>query len=344
MATTATTTAPLSDTDIIRLASQHHHAQTQTQTQTPLPSYLLSLDSHPKLLSFLHARASSPSPSLTVSDYTLSLLSLISLSPHTPSLSSLLSSLLSSYTHLFASLLIPHDSNSLKTIQFFVSLLHHTPVTSLEAVIDSILSYLPQIDDSEDTQILDLLPTCLNLVFDSGGDFAHRVFDKMLECNWSKELLMKMVSIVGEFAFLDKVRRREFLDKVFVGMKRVDLQDLPSLVYQLLVLSATSKGFSKREVIEGIVMFFGSKMGSNMSSIFRQVEGTVLLHVNFSVKQDLSLGQEVMGLVRSDFRAFNHFTVAILLSVARVRRFSESSLGILKTAVLTAYRDYKFAK
>ena len=155
---------------------------------------------------------------------------------------------------------------------------------------------------------------------------------------------MKMVSIVGEFAFLDKVRRREFLDKVFVGMKRVDLQDLPSLVYQLLVLSAMSKGFSKREVIEGIVMFFGSKMGSNMSSIFRQVEGTVLLHVNFSVKQDLSLGQEVMGLVRSDFRAFNHFTVAILLSVARVRRFSESSLGILKTAVLTAYRDYKFAK
>ncbi|KAM4126898.1 hypothetical protein ACJW30_02G049000 [Castanea mollissima] len=338
MATTATTTAPLSDTDIIRLASQHHHAQ------TPLPSYLLSLDSHPKLLSFLHARASSPSPSLVVSDYTLSLLSLISLSPHTPSLSSLLSSLLSSYTHLFASLLLPHDSNSLKTIQFFVSLLHHLPVTSLEAVIDSILSYLPQIDDSEDTQILDLLPSCLNLVFDSGGDNAHQVFDKMLECNWSKELLMKMVSIVGEFAFLDKVRRREFLDKVFVGMKRVDLQDLPSLVYQLLVLSTASKGFSKREVIEGIVMFFGSKMGSKMSSIFRQVEGTVLLHVNFAVKQDLSLGQEVMGLVRSDFRAFNHFTVAILLSVARVRRFSESSLGILKTAVLTAYRDYKFAK
>ncbi|KAK9933813.1 hypothetical protein M0R45_020988 [Rubus argutus] len=51
-------------------------------------------------------------------------------------------------------------------------------------------------------------------------------------------------------------------------------------------------------------------MGKKASSIVRQVEGTVLLHVNFSVKQDPSLGQEVMGLVSATY----------------------------------AYRDYKFAK
>lgn len=153
---------------------------------------------------------------------------------------------------------------------------------------------------------------------------------------------MKMVSIVWDFPLLDKIRGREFVEKVFVGISRVDLQDLPSLVYQLLVLA--SKGFSKREVIEGIVMFFGSKMGLKSSSIVRQVEGTVLLHVNFAVKQDPSLGQEVVGLVRSDLRAFNHFTVAILLSVSRVRRFCDSSIGVLKTTLLNTYRDYKFAK
>jgi Fanconi anemia group I protein len=62
------------------------------------------------------------------------------------------------------------------------------------------------------------------------------------------------------------------------------------------------------------------------------------------VKQDPSLGKEVIGLVKLDFRALNHFTISVLLSVARVRRFSESSLGILKTVLLTAYRDHKFAK
>jgi Fanconi anemia group I protein len=338
----ATSTTAISDADIVRLA-QHH-----AQSGSPLPSYLLSPESHPTLLSFLRSRASSSSPSLAVSEYTLSLLSLISLSPNTPSLSSLLFSLLSSYTHLFTSLLIPHDLNSLRTLQFFSSLLHHVDPTSVAHVIDSIVSYLPQINDSDDSQILDLLPRCLDLVRGSeekterGGDYVHQMFDRMLDCNWSKGLFMKMVSLVREFSFIDKVRRREFLDKAFVGMKRMDLQDLPSLVYQLLVLA--SKGFSKREVIQGIVGFFGSTTGLKVSSIIRQVEGTVLLHLNFAVKQDPSLGQEVMGLLKLDFCAFNHFTVAVLLSVARVRRFGESSMGILKTVVLTAYRDYKFAK
>ena len=170
----------------------------------------------------------------------------------------------------------------------------------------------------------------------------NSVVDHVLTSDWSKALLVKVVSLLREFSYLDKGRCREFLEKVFVGMKGVDLQDLPSLVYQLLVLA--SKGFSKREVIEGIVMFFGSKMGSKATSIVRQVEGTVLLHVNFAVKQDPSLGQEVLGLVRSDLRVFNNFTVAILFSLARVRRFSESSMGILKAALIMAYRDFQSAE
>jgi Fanconi anemia group I protein len=206
---------------------------------------------------------------------------------------------------------------------------------------------LPQILDSENAQILDLLPRCLSLIRNSeeiegAGHVVNSVIDQILELGWSKGWVIKMVSIVRDFPVLDKLRAREFVDKVFDGMSSLDLQDLPSLVYQLLVLA--SKGFVKKEVIEGIVMFFGSKMGKKASSIVRQVEGTVLLHVNFSVKQDPSLGQEVMGLVRSDLRAFNHFTVAVLLSVSRVRRFGEASMGALKIALLTAYRDYKFAK
>ncbi|KAK9139320.1 hypothetical protein Scep_009001 [Stephania cephalantha] len=78
--------------------------------------------------------------------------------------------------------------------------------------------------------------------------------------------------------------------------------------------------------------------------IGRQVEGTVLLHVNFAVKQDPSLAQEFMGVARLDHRAFNHFLVSVLLSVARVRRFSESAIGVLKSAVLTSYQDYKLAR
>ncbi|KAJ9699622.1 hypothetical protein PVL29_005473 [Vitis rotundifolia] len=331
----------LTDDDIVRLAREH------PQTSASLPSFLLSSTSLPTLISYLHSRAAAASPSLAVADYTFSVLALISLSPHSPPLSTLFSSLLLAYIKLFNSRQIPHDRNSLKTIQIFYLHLEIAPNHDLLAVADAIVFDLLQIVNQDDAQLLDLLPRCLDLIRNSeeierGGDFVNSVVDHVLTSDWSKALLVKVVSLLREFSYLDKGRCREFLEKVFVGMKGVDLQDLPSLVYQLLVLA--SKGFSKREVIEGIVMFFGSKMWSKATSIVRQVEGTVLLHVNFAVKQDPSLGQEVLGLVRSDLRVFNNFTVAILFSLARVRRFSESSMGILKAALIMAYRDFKSAE
>ncbi|KAL3749445.1 hypothetical protein ACJRO7_010543 [Eucalyptus globulus] len=186
----------------------------------------------------------------------------------------------------------------------------------------------------DDVQLLDLLPRCINLIHNSneverGGDFINSVFDRVVDSVWSKGLLLKLVSLVREFVFLDKGREREFLEKVFKGMGDLDLQDLPSLVYHLLVLA--SKGFCKREVVEGLVTFFWSKMELKKgASIFKQVEGTVLLHVNFAVKQDFSLGKEVMRLIKSDGQALNHFDVVVMLSLARIKRFSESALEILK--------------
>ncbi|XVF38742.1 hypothetical protein REPUB_Repub20aG0127800 [Reevesia pubescens] len=334
----------LNDCDIVRLAQQKLTSNIHQQPNISLPPFLLSSHSHAPLLSYLHSRATtSHSPSSAVSEYVISLLSLISLSPETPSISSLLSSLLSSYTHIFTSL--PHDSNSLKTINFFNTLLYHVPFDNLKSLIDSIVSTLSGIVTVDDAQLFDLLPQCFELIRNAehkGGDYVDSIVDKILDSKWSKGFLLKMVSIAKDFSFLDKMRGKEFLEKIFAGIKIVDLMDLPSLVYQLLVLA--SKGFNKKEVIEGIVWFFGSELGLKMTSIVRQVEGTVLLHVNFAVKQDPSLGKEIMGLVKSDLRAFNHFTVAVLLSVSRVRRFSESSSTILKTALLTAYRDYKFTK
>ncbi|KAI3897969.1 hypothetical protein MKW92_037613, partial [Papaver armeniacum] len=79
-----------------------------------------------------------------------------------------------------------------------------------------------------------------------------------------------------------------------------------------------------------------------MSSIVRQVEGTVLLHFNFDVKQDPSLGQEILGLVKNDLRACNHFTVTVLLSICRVRKFKESAIGVLRKAVVRSCKEYKY--
>ncbi|XP_050217194.1 uncharacterized protein LOC126668035 [Mercurialis annua] len=326
-------TPVLTDTEIITLANQTH-----------LHPYILSTSSIPTLISYLKTRSHSPTPSIAVADYTLALLSLISLAPHKPPLCSLLSSLLSAYTNLFISQQIPRDSNSLKTISFFNTLLTYIPIDDVDSIVDLILTSFCNLTTPEDTQILEIIPGCFNCLYsEKGRDYVNLILDKVIDNQWSKVLLIKLVSLAREFlGFLDKARARVFLEKVFDGMNGVDLQDLPSLAYQLLVLA--SKGFSKREVIEGIIRFFGSELGLKGGSIVRQIEGTVLLHVNFAVKQDPSLGQEAIRLVKLDSRALNHFTVVVLLSIARVKRFKESSIGVLKTAVLSAYHDYKLSR
>ncbi|CAH8358387.1 unnamed protein product [Eruca vesicaria subsp. sativa] len=341
--TVAAEQQPLTDNDIIRLAQYHHH---NNQTSLSLPPYLLSPTSHAPLLSHLKSRSSLPSPSKPVSDYVTALLSLISLSPTTPSLSSLLSSLLISYTKIFPE--IPTDSDSLKTIRLFGTLLRHLNVNEIKSVVDSILSAgLSGVVTVDDAQLFDLLPICFDSLRSSSSneiEYVKSAIDRVLNSDWEKGFVRKIVELAKELlTFLDKGRKSELLEKVFLGFESVDLQDLPSFVYQLLVLA--SKGFCKREVIGGVVLFFGGRdEGRVAASVVRQIEGTVLLHVNFAVKQDPSLGQEVVALVKCDDRAFNRFAVAVLFSVARVRRFGESALGVLRTALLGAYNDYRFSK
>ncbi|GAB2211102.1 hypothetical protein Droror1_Dr00016393 [Drosera rotundifolia] len=320
---------PLTATDIIRLAQT-------TNTTSTLPSDLLS----PQIL-ISHLRSLSSSSSAAVADYALALLSLISTtSPHSP----LLSNFLIAYVELFNDRVIPHDSNSLKTMQLFVIHIGNVCVTDLCIVVDKILLELGGVVEHDDAQLVEMVPRCVELISRSNGNEKGGEFvDRIVNSSWSRALLVKFVSVMREFEFLDVGRKREFVEKVFGEMRGVDLQDVPALMYQLLV--AASKGFCKRQVVERIVMFFGSSTETKvMSSAMRQVEGTVLLHVNFAVKQDPSLGQEVMGLLKNDVRVLSHFTLVVLLSIARIRRFSESCMRVLKTAVLSAYRDYKVSR
>ncbi|VFQ94694.1 unnamed protein product [Cuscuta campestris] len=236
----------LSDTDIVELARQYH-----PHSSTPLPQFLLSEASHEKLISHLHARAAVPNSSLSVSEYVSALLSLTQLHP---SLFSLTSTLILSYTSLFCSSKIPHDRHSLYTIQLFTPHLDYISSSDLVSIADKVLCYVHQITDPDDSHILVLLSNCLRLIrtsreMDNPIHYFNSAVDRMLSFNWSNVFLLKIVEILSDFSFLYKNKKEDLLEKIFNGMKNVDIQDLPGLVYQLLVLA--SKGFGKREVIEG---------------------------------------------------------------------------------------------
>nr|TKV96199.1 hypothetical protein SEVIR_9G414100v2 [Setaria viridis] len=69
------------------------------------------------------------------------------------------------------------------------------------------------------------------------------------------------------------------------------------------------------------------------------------MNVAFVVKQDPALAREVLAAVKADAAgALSGFAVAVLLSVARVRRFNEGAVGLLRDAAAVSRRDYRMSR
>ncbi|KAM4677003.1 Fanconi anemia group I protein [Discoglossus pictus] len=151
------------------------------------------------------------------------------------------------------------------------------------------------------------------------------------------------------------------VEKVLRMLSKLDIQEMPPLVYQLLLLSA--KG-SKKNILEGIILFFNSldqkQMGEqeNTESLeledatipqdqLRHVEGTIILHIVYAIKLDQDLGRELVKYLKAGqqgdtSRILCPFSVALLLSVSRIHRFEEQVFDFLKTTILKGFKDLHF--
>lgn len=83
----------------------------------------------------------------------------------------------------------------------------------------------------------------------------------------------------------------------------------------------------------------GGGLGANSTEELRFVEGTILLHFNFAMKQDHNLATCVLkGFKRRAAaaevgRAFTPFRLALLLSLSRIQRFSQPVLDLVQEIV-----------
>ncbi|CAO2614145.1 Fanconi anemia group I protein homolog [Lemmus lemmus] len=143
--------------------------------------------------------------------------------------------------------------------------------------------------------------------------------------------------------------------KVLAMFSKLNLQEIPPLVYQLLVLS--SKG-SRRRVLHGIIAFFNEldkqhreeQSGDELSELvvpadeLCHVEGTIILHIVFAIKLDCELGRELLkhlkaGQQGDSSKSLCPFSIALLLSLTRMQRFEEQVFDLLKTSVVKSFKD-----
>ncbi|XP_007479412.1 Fanconi anemia group I protein isoform X2 [Monodelphis domestica] len=190
----------------------------------------------------------------------------------------------------------------------------------------------------------------------NGEEYKKQLINTLCSSRWDQQFVIQLTSMFRDVPL--SIEELEFVvEKVLRMLSKLDLQEIPPLVYQLLLLS--SKG-SRTKVLEGIIAFFSQldkshkeeQSGDELldlvtvpSGELRHVEGTIILHIVFAIKLDRELGRELMKLLKTGQqqgdanKTICPFSIALLLSVARIQRFEEQVFDLLKTSILKSFRD-----
>ncbi|KAI8988264.1 FANCI solenoid 2-domain-containing protein [Mycotypha africana] len=161
----------------------------------------------------------------------------------------------------------------------------------------------------------------------------NNIFDDLLEAKWYRQLAVGMASALNDMELSDN--QLQLVVKYMIRkLSEVDLEEVPPFIWQLLLISR--KGY-KSLVLNGILDFFNVVTKDKDTS---RVEGTVMLHISFALKQDQELGNELIKLMKNDkSKQLQVFNVACLLTAARIHRLQDAVFDLLKSSIISAYKD-----
>ncbi|NXM31653.1 FANCI protein, partial [Oxyruncus cristatus] len=194
----------------------------------------------------------------------------------------------------------------------------------------------------------------------NGEEFKKQLINTLCSSKWDPQCVIHLANMFRDIP-LSGEELQFVVEKVLRMFPKLDLQEIPPLVYQLLLLSA--KG-SKKTVLEGIISFFNQldkrqkeeqrvpqsvdlEVATMPLDQLRHVEGTVILHIVSVINLDQDLGEELIRHLKAEQqkdpgRALCPFSVALLLSVAVKHRLQEQIFDFLKTSITRSCKDLQF--
>eukprot|EP00062_Callorhinchus_milii_P022135 gi/632979592/ref/XP_007906555.1/ PREDICTED: Fanconi anemia group I protein [Callorhinchus milii] len=194
----------------------------------------------------------------------------------------------------------------------------------------------------------------------SGEEYKKQLINTLCSSRWEPKCVIHLASMFRDVPV--SVEELQFVvEKVLRMFSRLELQELPPLIYQLLLLSA--KG-CKKLILEGIIIFFNKQdqlqreeqMDTESTELevatvpqeqLRHVEGTVILHIVFAIKLDHDLGRELIKCLKAgqqgdSSRLLCSFNMALILSVTRIHRFEDQVFDLLKATIIKSLKDSQF--
>ncbi|NWH71056.1 FANCI protein, partial [Piaya cayana] len=191
----------------------------------------------------------------------------------------------------------------------------------------------------------------------NGEEFKKQLINTLCSSKWDPQSVIHLANMFRDIP-LSGEELQFVVEKVLRMFSKLDLQEIPPVVYQLLLLSA--KG-SKKTVLEGIIGFFNQldkrqkeeqrvpqsadlEVATTPLDQLRHVEGTVILHIVSIINLDQDLGEELIKHLKTEQqkdpgKALCPFSVALLLSVAVKHRLQEQIFDFLKTSITRSCKD-----
>ena len=167
----------------------------------------------------------------------------------------------------------------------------------------------------------------------SGSELQSRFVTVVVRASLSPDILTPTMTMFKDMNLLPSDLLR-VLNKVLEILPSLELQELPSHVYNLLLLG--SKGH-RGIVLKGIIQYFDDLAHRNGSS--PAVESTVALHVNFALKQDLKLGKELLKVAKKSIDSMSRFALSLILGTASISRFEDPVLDLIKHGLVSAAKN-----
>ncbi|KAM9375874.1 Fanconi anemia group I protein [Pholidichthys leucotaenia] len=204
--------------------------------------------------------------------------------------------------------------------------------------------------------VLTALAACESLAYGkgelSGEEYKKQLINSLCSSRWDPQCVIHLTTVFRDVP-LSSEELQFLVEKILRMFAKLDLQEIPPLVYQLLLLAA--KG-CKKQVLEGITGYFkeqdarqeeeqkrGESLDLEVQSVpqdqLRHVEGTVILHIVFAIRLDHELAREFLKSFKTSYGDLCPFSVALLLSVARIQRYEEQVFDLLKGAIIKSFKD-----
>jgi len=172
----------------------------------------------------------------------------------------------------------------------------------------------------------------LDLGKQSGIEFQANVVERLCKHDWHPGLQLQLLSNLKDLE-VSKEQLRKIVEKAVESMKFLPWTDIPNAAYHLLVLSTKGEQTLILQSILKHINHIGeirNEENDVSADDLLNIQSTTLHHIEFACQQNQNLPSALLGLIKRREECLTPFTLAVLLTIARTKRFEDLILKFLQ--------------